>query len=330
MNTYFFTLLMPRLTRELDVHEDQIGGGHTQVWREACECLSSGSYTVRGTTYSVHADWTQAARHVESLHLEARTNSSQEHLEPRAEIRVIAEVSEEHGWLNAHAGYVVHQFMSECFLALNIAAPGSCSFRAAELYQGNIPNPLTPQLGGVQFDRAWIESLDGRYPHLQNLPCSLVVDWLKRVNIGSTQIATSGTMRALFALLHISLESIVTPAQLMWLGHALEGLYHVPNALSFNLVRDRAALLLKATPEQAKSFATQLRKFYDARNAFAHGGMEIQHPSLNEQLDPTLLDKHDGLFERVQFGLQLVLASFQAMCREGMIELRFREVLDLQ
>lgn len=177
------------------------------------------------------------------------------------------------------------------------------------------------------FESAWIDSLRSKFPVVGKLPLSDVIAWFGRLALGKRQIAESGPVKALFCLLHLARDWNFEPTALLWISHGLEALYSVPNALSFNFLRDRISLLFDAPSASKAQVARELRELYDLRNAFVHGGMNIARPFANEVVDRRLNNFNTRLLDSRDFGARLLLASLQEMIRRQLTQLNFRESL---
>jgi hypothetical protein len=86
-------------------------------------------------------------------------------------------------------------------------------------------------------------------------------------------------------------------------------------------------LLLSPNDKQRSYLRDQLRKLYEIRSGFAHGGREIVHPMNNEALDRRAEGKYTELMGASEFGFATLLASIQVAIERGCSEFNFKESL---
>lgn len=172
----------------------------------------------------------------------------------------------------------VELFFHDVFLMLNLAVPGSFS----GIVRGRRICEL--RLDARVFEYAWVTAARNDWPYVDTLPLPDVVRWFVAQNLG--QIATTGTARALFHLLHLARNAEDEVVSITRLTAALEALgTEVP------------------------------REVEELRDEIVRGTARLVHPmhddALEESLDAMALDFTDA----ADLAASLVVSALQAQVR---------------
>jgi len=150
------------------------------------------------------------------------------------------------------------------------------------------------------------------------------VEWFDSLEIGTQQVATGRVAKALFSVLHLARMDTTEPTAVIWLAQCLESLFDVPSALSVKFLAARVQALLGA-PRRSKWFTSELRKFYEARNSFAHGGAAVIHPMYNDGLDGRVDYICQKWMDPADFAGSIVVSALQAYVRARSAEVLWEE-----
>jgi hypothetical protein len=294
-----------------------------QTWETARQRLKSIRIPTDRRPVTIKADWSCLVQYCERTR---DTEAAIGEAEIRRELKRLHAVTTEVP-IVASSAFAVQYYLYDVFLLINLACPGALDLGSAQITDPTEPPRLRQtkiELYALPWSMGWLDSLRGSKPAVSSLDFDTTYSWFSRFAFRLAEVGESPLQRAIFCLLYASREDGGTAADLIWLGHALEALYEVPSALSFNLIRDRAKLLLDVG--NPKQFSKDLRAFYDTRNAFAHGGLRLPHPLFT-------LPWNDAdtvqarILEQCNFGFRLVLATLQEMVRRQLGALNFTEVI---
>jgi hypothetical protein len=216
-------------------------------------------------------------------------------------------------------------YLSLVFLAMNLAVPGSVEFGSVRI-KNSEKTCSDNSLSSEHFELIWIDGTHWPWALPREVSLAETWNWLQRLQPMGSQVAHSAVQRALFCLLHASLESYLSPTILIWLCSALETLYDVPDATIARTLRNRVFQLL-GRPTNYKVAARQITNLYDQRSKFAHGSFEVVHPLQNDLLDSNVLRIHTAIRPILSLGYTLVVSTLQHMIRNGWRALRFDETL---
>lgn len=144
------------------------------------------------------------------------------------------------------------------------------------------------------------------------------------VNPTVTQRAESGTQRALFAIYHMC-HSDGHIDFVVWLFTALESLLNTKVGENFSGMVRRATLVLGLDKVEQKRLSNRLRKLYDLRSSFVHGGYAVAHPLHYESIDPRLDKDYTEVVELSAYGFFVLAAILQAMILGKRHSLAFEE-----
>jgi hypothetical protein len=185
----------------------------------------------------------------------------------------------------ADAGSFVSLFFHDAFLLLNLAVPGSFGgvltalgeYRSSEV-----------TFSARMFEYAWATASQHGAPLIEPLPLRDVLAWYDALQIGTQQVATADVVKALFLLLHLARVDEDETLAILRLGQALEALQ----------VRNEA-----------------VSKFFELRDAVAHGIAPVLHPLADDSLDPRVDDESLALVNASDFAASVIVGALQARIR---------------
>jgi len=230
-----------------------------------------------------------------------------------------------------HALYHVESFLHDMFLILNLAAPGSCSlWRATLRAKGSLARFRFARselsLSDYEFDNAYMGIYWKKWPAPKIMELDKVAEWYRAVRNEINQIPENRAQKVLFALMHIS-KADTSLDVITWLFYALETLYDTQPGENRRALTNRIGLMLSPNDKQRSYLKDELRKLYEIRSGFIHGGLEITHPMSNERLDKRVDGKFRELMDASEFGFATLLTSVQSAIERGCKELNFKETL---
>jgi hypothetical protein len=214
-------------------------------------------------------------------------------------------------------------FMSEFFLAMNLAAPGSFSIRGSN-FSISIENSidlLTFSLNGDDFWHLWNNELN-----TDLISYFSIVDtcnWLKRLQISNKFIAGNSIERAIFALLEYSENKKSNPSSIIHLSHLIESIYKIKPDLNI------LSTLKKRIPEVLKISNTKLDKklgiFYEFRSQFVHGSLDSLHFLADSIYDEEISEIENKIVEVESFAFLIAYLSLRKFVENDWVELEFKE-----
>lgn len=305
-------------------------------WKAAARKLSQRTYEHKGCRISVELDWAPLGRRIirdHNLLLPVRTGQPTEidwfskldrplKMTAHSEIEGKNDLSK-HPW---YAQFFVEYFIYEVFTVANLACPGAAEFLNVAIHENDSAKTTNLRLSAFYFGDWSIESLRGAKPTAKILSVDSAIAWFHAVNPHVTQKAENGTQRALYALYELC-RSDGQIDFVLWLFNALESLLSTRVGENFSGVVRRASLLLRLDHKETANLGKRLRKLYELRSAFVHGGYEIAHPLHVEPIDERLNDDYGKLLELGIYGFSVLAALLQAMVERNIQELRFEERL---
>lgn len=93
----------------------------------------------------------------------------------------------------------------------------------------------------------------------------------------------------------------------------MESLLSTKVGENFSGIVRRASALLELDAKQKSYLQKILRRLYDLRSAFVHGGYEVPHPLHREPIDPRLDDDYSELLNLSIEGFSILGALLQAL-----------------
>lgn len=221
--------------------------------------------------------------------------------------------------------YVEH-VLYEIFLICNISTPGSFSAYDVTIESDNY-TPRHARIDSTFFEDAEYLAAENGWPAITSHPVDSVARWFYGLDVGTQQIAESRIAKALFSVLHLCQLDGTEPTVVIWLAQCLESLFAVPTSLAFNFLVSRSEALLGKAPKP-KWFRSEWRRFFDARNAFAHGGSEVLHPMTDESIDPRVKDFFWKWVEPADFAASVVVAALQCYAVNQWRDLAWGETIE--
>jgi Apea-like HEPN len=211
--------------------------------------------------------------------------------------------------------------VSELFIALNLCAPGSFhAHLCSTIIRGN-KSELFVDLMGDYFGDLWSHSKD--YLPISQISTKDTLDWLFKTNFYKKTIAENAIDNALFSLLHFSKKDRFDQTRILWLSHALESLYKSePDTKIVNTLKKRITQFLS---KKSKTLPKNIGLFYDYRSKFVHGSLKIMHPLADSIYDDRIDESESELYENINTGILLVVATLQRMIVEDLSDLIFEE-----
>lgn len=310
-----------------DLGWQEINERDCQFWASAHQVLSSYEYNLNGDRYVVSADlhkiyewyvWSdKCGRYYEC----PQDFSGMDNSFLNAEFDLVLEIEVELS-SNGEKGRAVHlkrfaeQYLYDVFFMANISLPGSCEFlnaRFINLYRSNEDSYHEKMyLSSYNFELSHLDFIKGKKFSPNTLPIEEVLSWYKSLDLGVTQIGDTKAARAIFALFHVC-KSEMDVASIIWMFHAFEAIYVTRFGESVAGMVSRMMMLLDLPVTEQKLLTKTIRKLYDVRSSFVHGGYRVHHPLSSDQLDPRLNDLRMDTYDLCQIGFNLVVLSFQKL-----------------
>jgi len=219
---------------------------------------------------------------------------------------------------NSHNYYMNH-FVSQLFLALNLATPGCCNFYTLSIKRIDDQDDYHHyRLSSDTFESAFCMSKQLSWPKMSTLPFSDTWSWLRSVIPTPQDIAYTRLEKAIFALFYVCQDNDLDPSILIWLAHAFEALFDTPKEDITKTLRERIALVL-GNPN--KQIMKTISEFYSKRSSFVHGSMEIAHPFANSVRNGEVEKLETDIRSAADFATSIVIAVLQ-MC----VQNKWREI----
>lgn len=189
----------------------------------------------------------------------------------------------------------VENFLATFFMAMNLAAPGSCNFAWVKS-QCNYSISI-PQLSSDEMVNAWKCFEQWGWPDLGD--CSFIGtwNWLKKIKYAETHVSKNVTQGAIITIHNICLNSnglFSLLNNILWISHALESLLITEHEGIQRLLKKRIESILG----KPKSDTKWISKFYNLRSRIIHGDYKVIRDSCNEYIDPEV-DNYIDYFWKV-------------------------------
>ena len=113
----------------------------------------------------------------------------------------------------------------------------------------------------------------------------------------------------------------------VWLFTALESLLSTRVGENLDGKVLRASLVLACNEAEQNRLSRSLRKLYELRSAFVHGGYAVAHPLHYEPIEPRLDKDCSEIIRLSKYGFSVLVAILQAMIVGGRQNLSFEERL---
>jgi len=335
---FLFSLVFGHPGRDSEEEWHRIEPCFIEYWKLAAVPLRSRTYEHLGCTVKVDIDWSVYGRRIirDFNAMSKIRNGKQDNTDLYAKIlrplrlKALCVISGS----NKLSGYdwypifFLEYYLYEVFFISNLACPGSANFYniSIEGSATKTENLNRVSLSNFYFDEWMIESIRGVKPSAHLLNPAIAAKWFFEVNPHVTQQAENGTQRALFALFHLCKNDGHIDF-VMWLFSALESLLATRVGENFSGLIRRAALVLELNSTETSAMSKRMRKLYDLRSAFVHGGFDIAHPIHSESIDWRLDKQYGNVLECSKYGFFLLTAILQKMIETQRKELVFEERL---
>ncbi|MDG0808077.1 hypothetical protein [Cohnella rhizosphaerae] len=142
----------------------------------------------------------------------------------------------------------IKNFIYHLFLALNLSYPGFINCYYARLLSPKDSEELTLSNNG--FEECWSNE---NWPIIKYIPINTVCNWFNKNNIWNKFISETRLDKCLFSLLHFCEESKISPSKIVWLAHALESIYEIPQSAILYSLKDRISIVLYENYEEERS-----------------------------------------------------------------------------
>ena len=220
--------------------------------------------------------------------------------------------------------FFVEYFLYEVFMIVNLALPGSGEFLNFELRHRNQSSNARLDLSGFYFSEWMIQTIEGKSPAAKALDLDQTIEWFDQVNPHVTQKAENSTQKALYATYQLC-RSNGQIDFVLWLFNALEALLSTKVGENFSGIIRRTNALLDLNEKQRKHLQNTLRKLYDLRSSFVHGGYEAPHPLHREPIDPRLNDDYMKMSVLCMEGFAVLGSLLQALIEKQIPIVAFEE-----
>jgi len=290
---------------------------HIATWKSALRLLQNRTLKLPNGTVNIETDWTPIlTKHEQRYAVMQRISKGFKDEEEakvifgkfpkrKSKISLSVDATRGHKDLTTSA---IESYLHDCFLILNICAPGCCDFYRASLTGSNSKKDIS--LSNIHFEIGLLGSFEKAWPRVQSLPLNRVIEWFDSIRAGTTQVPQNPMEKVLFALLHISkLET--SPMIVIWLFYAFESLLQTKAGENFSSLTRRMISLLDLDEKQSKILRSKFRALYNIRSAIVHGGFEVSHPMHNEILDKRVDENFDRISQAADYGLTALLAAIQ-------------------
>lgn len=226
---------------------------------------------------------------------------------------------------------VLRHILYNVFLIGNLTTPGSVNYYRSHIRAKGAPSEYSPmavtdlELSEYIFEDSWHEAQNEPWAKVDFLDFGTVLQWHRKLDIGFSQVARTKMQKLLFALLHITRNSIEKPETTIWIAGLLEDLFDTKTGASFQQLCSRLSLFLNFDEKEQGTVKKRLRNFFDLRHGFAHGGAPIYHPIGNELWDSQMNDRYKALQVPNSFAATLVISVAQEIIRRGLVDFRYEE-----
>jgi hypothetical protein len=334
---FTFNLTLHSALRENDDEWEVIEPRFAEYWKSAVGPLSSKTYEHNEVTVRLAIDWAPLVRRmIRDYNLMAPIRDGRDigHdlarklLRPfRLKATCVLVGGNDLSNYDWYPKFFLEYFLYEVFVVSNLTCPGAANFFNVliEGREGIVPREEM-RLSAYYFDDWAIESIRGLRPSARLLRLETVMNWFSKVNPRVTLQAESGTQRTLFSLYHLCRNDGDIDF-VLWLFNALESLLSTRVGENFSGLVRRAALVLELDAKETATLSTRLRKLYELRSTFIHGGYQVAHPIGAAAIDKRVSDQYGRVLDLSKHGFFLLASLLQRMIEMDRSELEFSEVL---
>ncbi|MFF2092979.1 hypothetical protein [Paenibacillus sp. NPDC058174] len=219
---------------------------------------------------------------------------------------------------------MIKNFIYNLFLALNLSYPGLLDCFQARLDFSDDSQNL--KLSNYEFEKCWT---DETWPVIQYIPINKVCNWFNENNIWNKFVGESRLDKCLFSILHFCEDDKISPSKIVWLAHALESIYEIPQSGILNSLKERISIILFDNYEEKRSsIIKKIKQFYQYRSNFVHGSLTIHTPS-EELIDSDIhQDYLELLFQTEEFAFRILVATLQQMIIKNWSSFNFRTTFE--
>lgn len=330
---HFIVYALGRITRSSESPSwKYIDNADLAIWQKAVSLLHSRNYTHDECQARVTADWRPALSHVEK---HAETNHIYHEViargesidkvfsgllesEDKVKVEVKVEIWGENEFrkYSWYPKFFAEKYIYDFFCIMNLANPGSCDFFNLHHISSEKYSNGRIHLSSYNFEEALFEALEEQSPYAKEIDIEKVLYWYNSLGLGTKQIAEIPIEKTIFSMLHFC-KADGDVASVIWIFHALESIYSTRVGEGFTNLVSRISLLLKLDDKERKRMSKKLRALYDHRSSLVHGGYKIHSPMTWSTVDPRINEVLDNNYRLLQFGFNLILASVQALIRNG-------------
>lgn len=333
-NIYEFSIIVRSPGRQQEEEWETIEPREIVFWRTAAGKLGSRKYQHNNCVVEVSLDWTPLVRRLARDHellLPVRTGKSSTldwyaKVSKPLRLRVACTVtgSNDLSSYDWYPEFFVEYFLYEVFMIANLAFPGAGEFLNFEIQYPGKSSSGRLGLSAFYFSEWMIRTIEGKSPHAKILDLDKTISWFSEVNPHVTQKAENSTQRALYATYQLC-QSNGQIDFVLWLFNAFESLLSTKVGENFSGIVRRTAALLDLNEKQRAHLQKTLRKLYDLRSSFVHGGYEAPHPLHREPIDPRLDDDYMKILVLGIDGFAILGALLQAMIEKQIPIVVFEE-----
>ncbi|WP_175626137.1 MULTISPECIES: hypothetical protein [Oxalobacteraceae] len=222
--------------------------------------------------------------------------------------------------VNSHYQSFVECFLYDVFLILNLSVPGSADFYNVGFIDTD------KSFKSLQLSAYYLELLSQDkspdWPKAKTIDVTQVEHWYNGIHRPTAQVAENPVESALFSLLHIC-RSRGEPGDIVWIFYGFESLFKTRVGENFSALVERISLLLSPDEKQKAVLRKQLRKMYDFRSSFVHGGLQVIHPMHHDGLDDRINSSYGNTVQLSIYGTKLLTACIQKFAMENWKSISF-------
>jgi hypothetical protein len=333
-NQHEFSIAVRSPGRQQEEKWETIEPREIAFWKAAKQKLGTRIYRHNGCTAEVHLDWSPLTRRMirdYDLNLPLRTGKTP-HVDwyakmtrpLRLKAKCVITGSNDLSSYPWYPEFFIDYFLYEVFMIANLALPGSGEFLNFELQSRYGSQRERLGLSAFYFSEWIIRSIEGKSPGAKALDLDQTIDWFEQVNPHVTQKAENSTQKALYATYQLC-RSNGQIDFVLWLFNALEALLSTKVGENLSGIIRRTNALLDLNEKQRSHLQKTLRKLYDLRSSFVHGGYEAPHPLHREPIDRRLDDNYMKMLTLSMEGFAILGSLFQALIEKKIPIVAFEE-----
>lgn len=213
-------------------------------------------------------------------------------------------------------------FLYHLFLILNLSCPGFLDLYSAEL---NTEFSTKYNISNHYFKDCWYSN---DWPSITYIPVHIVKEWYDKLGLWDTIKSKSRLEKCIFSLLHFCEEEKISPSKIVWLAHAIESIFEIPQSSILQTMKERILIVLSNENDvNHKIILKKLNEFYQYRSNFVHGNLDIFIPSesiIDVEGNEDYLGK---LFETEEFAFKILTATLQRMILAGWSTFNFKTIV---